>query len=171
VATSSTSYAISDVYSGVTWSFSFFLELLACSPVLFLWAYNGLDVSGFCVSMHVSCPISSSIGISCVYVLTSYVCTCFVVPLCACYVHSGSSVEQPYGFLCVILFFWIGLLPPTGPVVVFFLLLVPFLPICCGGTVMSCVQIYTMGTIFGITSTLHSSGHSSTSICITCIIM
>jgi hypothetical protein len=62
-------------------SFSFFLEPLAYSPILFLWASDGSYVSGICVSILVSCPISSSIGISCVSVLTSSVCTCSVVPL------------------------------------------------------------------------------------------
>jgi hypothetical protein len=52
------------------------------------------------------------------------------------------------------------LLSPTCPCVVLFFFLSPFLHVCCIGTVMSCVWVCIVGTLLGISGTLHSSGQS-----------
>jgi len=164
VAINSTSSVVSYVSISFMWAFSFFLEPLSCSPILFFWASNGLDASGIYVSMSPYYSISSSTGFSCVSVLISSACTYSIVSLGSCTLHGGFLVEPWCDFLCVLIFFWMGLLVPTGPCVIFLFLLVPFLFVCCEGIVLHCVWVCTDGVVFGIIGTSHSSGHSLTSI-------
>jgi hypothetical protein len=78
------------------------------------------------VSIHVSCPTSSSIGIACVFFLTSVGRTFCLVTVDVFPMRVGSCVGRPFGFFCVVRFILGRLLPPTWPCVVFFFFITHF---------------------------------------------
>jgi hypothetical protein len=101
---------------------AFFLDPLTFSHVLFLCKYNGSDVSSICVSIPVSCLISSSTGISCflcplffyvhMFYCNSYYLSCLQLALCGttlcfilCLVFLLSCPACPHLVLCDIIIF------------------------------------------------------------------
>jgi hypothetical protein len=105
VAIISTSFVVSDVSICFLLSFSFFLEPLACSVSLFLWASRCSDAS--CI--HVSIPISFSNSLftitSCASLCISSTLTYVVGPSGALYVACGPCVGPHYNFFCFLYFF------------------------------------------------------------------
>jgi hypothetical protein len=96
--------------------------------------------------------------------------TCPVAPLVACSMRGSPCVEPHCDFFFVLVFFCMGLLPPSWPCAILFFFLASFVPVCCAGTVLSCILVCPPGTVFGIVGILHSSGHSWTSIWMSCIV-
>jgi hypothetical protein len=170
MAISSTSSSVNDVSIGYLWAFTFFLETLSRSIVLFFSASNGSNAFGIYVSMPVSLPTTYSMDISCASIYTSSVCTCSIAPLGAFFVHGGPCIEPCYDFLFFLLFFYVGLLPPSWPCVKLFFWLVLFVLVYYAGIVLSWLLGCPPNTIFGIISTFHSLDHFWTSIWMSCIV-
>jgi hypothetical protein len=155
----STSSSINDVSISFLWALAFFSEPLACSPFLFLWAYDGSDASRICVSMHVACPYPSSMDIFCASIFISFVHTCPITPLVSFSMCGSPCVEPRCDFFFLVNFCMV-FLPPSLNCAVLFFWIVSFVHISYEGILRSCVLVFPPGIIFGIVGTLHSLGHS-----------